>query len=883
MELKKTRYLIRISVCIALTGCGHAHDTSESTTQMVKHLVKDPMSRISLHAATPSAAEIAITSSAANRLSGSSQKPSLRGIDLTTLQSNNTPSATVSGITYHWRSQSPLENVLITSSQNTSAQTTSPDGLFSLPLAANAISSVTAQREASDAEVKQAITSADALAALKIAVGINPNQDPDDIGPLEALPVSPYQLIAADINGDGRVTSGDALGILKIAVGLSSAPEARWTFIDDSIGVWSTHANRSSVYVGTLSSSIDTSSRENIDFAAILAGDVNGSWTDSSDMASLDRSVFQSKSDETGAPMHLWGLRDANGLISFVFELAGAAEVSIEQGELFTDPGVNATGDGADTASIETSGTVGTLPGTYTLTYIATDRAGNTATLKRTVQVLAPEAATIRIEAEDYDAYADNTALNEGQTYRLTEGVDIELSNDSDGTYNVGWTDTGEWLEYIISVPVANHYSLSSRIAAPESGGFFSVSVDGVTLAHQSIIGTGDWQVWSTQTEYLGLLEAGEHRLRINIQRGLFNLNWLLLEPLNFDRIPTPEEAPTANTLASMMGLGVNIGQVFESIGANPPEFEPVRTKIDAYYELGFRTFRLPVTWTAAIEGRALVLDSNVGQIDPTHPRLATIQALVDYALSLGDTVVILNAHHEASIKDNQAAVVLERLWADIALLFQDRSHRLIYELLNEPHDSSGGTMPAAVLRDMSSRAYAQIRSQDPKRTIVISGNQWGGAWELNATWPSLVGVGDGLDPYLMATFHHYDPWTEFHSEDAANRAYPFTDDTLRNPMRTADEWRQRLGVDLPIYIGEWGVGWGKKQSSMNCNNVRLWYQSFPEAAAEFGMPTQVWDDGGWFEIFNYGSGAFSNNLAECITGTCDWEGIERFNQACYP
>ena len=269
---------------------------------------------------------------------------------------------------------------------------------------------------------------------------------------------------------------------------------------------------------------------------------------------------------------------------------------------------------------------------------------------------------------------------------------------------------------------------------------------------------TGGWQSWTTQSAYLGLLEAGEHRLRINIHSGLFNLNWLMLKPLTLTDVPAPEQPPTGQSVAAMMGLGVNMGQVFESIGANPPRFEPVRAKIDAYYTLGFRTFRLPVTWTAAIEGRALVPDVTTGQVDTSNPRLAVIQALIDYILSFDDTIVILNAHHEVSIKDNLATVVLERLWADIALLFQDRSHRLIYELLNEPHDSSGNPMPPSVLRDMSSRAYAAIRALDSERTIVISGNQWGGAWELNATWPSLAGVGDGLDPYLMATFHHYDP-----------------------------------------------------------------------------------------------------------------------------
>lgn len=563
--------------------------------------------------------------------------------------------------------------------------------------------------------------------------------------------------------------------------------------------------------------------------------------------------------------------------------LVGDNPVEIIQGETFDDPGVVVTGGAGDSASIEITGEVGYFPGSYRLIYQAKDAAGSVATIERDVNVVAPGNATLRIEAEDYTAYSDTTDINEGLAYRPDDAVDIEPTNDIDGLYNVGWTASGEWLEYVFTVPLNNHYALSARVAALASGGFVSISVDGKTLANQHIAETGGWQSWTTQTGYLGLLDAGEHRLRINIHSGLFNLNWLLLEPISLDKIPTPESTPSAQSIASAMGLGVNIGQVFESIAANPPRFEPVRAKIDAYYNLGFRTFRLPVTWTAAIEGRALVSDVMTGQVDTDHPRLAVIEALIDYVLSLDNTVVILNAHHEVSIKDNLATAVLERLWADIAVIFQDRSHRLIFELLNEPHDSSGDPMPPSVLRDMSSRAYAKIRAIDPKRTIVISGNQWGGAWELNATWPSLAGVGDGLDPYLMATFHHYDPWAEFHSEDAADRAYPFTDNTLREPMRIADEWRTNIGVNLPIYIGEWGVGWGKRQSTMNCNNIRLWYQSFPTAAQEFGMPTQVWDDGGWFEVFNYGSGIFTNNLAQCITGDCDWQGSERFNSACYP
>ena len=47
------------------------------------------------------------------------------------------------------------------------------------------------------------------------------------------------------------------------------------------------------------------------------------------------------------------------------------------------------------------------------------------------------------------------------------------------------------------------------------------------------------------------------------------------------------------------------------------------------------------------------------------------------------------------------------------------------------------------------------------------------------------------------------------------------------------------------------------------------------------GIPTSLWDDGGWFKVWDIGSKSWNNNLADCIAGTCDWNGTERFNAGC--
>ena len=78
-----------------------------------------------------------------------------------------------------------------------------------------------------------------------------------------------------------------------------------------------------------------------------------------------------------------------------VVTLTGAAAMQTSEGQTFTDPGATA-GDVVDsdlTAKIAVTGAVDTATaGLYTLTYSATDAAGNTGSVSRVVTVAAPPA-----------------------------------------------------------------------------------------------------------------------------------------------------------------------------------------------------------------------------------------------------------------------------------------------------------------------------------------------------------------------------------------------------------------------------------------------------------------------------------------------------------
>jgi len=112
------------------------------------------------------------------------------------------------------------------------------------------------------------VSAADALDALKLSVNISGSTGN-----------TWKELIAADINKDGRVTAGDALEILKISVGINTL-QPSWVFVPEhpaanpDLGTMTrsavTYAN--DLHLTSISAPIATT------FTGILVGDVNNSW-----------------------------------------------------------------------------------------------------------------------------------------------------------------------------------------------------------------------------------------------------------------------------------------------------------------------------------------------------------------------------------------------------------------------------------------------------------------------------------------------------------------------------------------------------------------------------------------------------------------------------
>jgi len=115
-----------------------------------------------------------------------------------------------------------------------------------------------------------AVTVDDALAALKMAVGLNPNEG------VTPSAVSPYQYLAADVNHDGKVRANDALNILKMAVNYTSAPADEWIYVRQDHEL--DDMSRSHVDWSFAKQPIDVYGDMELDLVGVVKGDVDGSW-----------------------------------------------------------------------------------------------------------------------------------------------------------------------------------------------------------------------------------------------------------------------------------------------------------------------------------------------------------------------------------------------------------------------------------------------------------------------------------------------------------------------------------------------------------------------------------------------------------------------------
>lgn len=156
--------------------------------------------------------------------------------------------------------------------------------------------------------------------------------------------------------------------------------------------------------------------------------------------------------------------------------------------------------------------------------------------LPGSIQAIDYDLGNVQVAYNDKD-YQNARGLNSGDQWNRggkyrNDGVDIESCDDTSGAiYNVGWIEDGEWLLYTVIIDEAGVYTVELRVASSSNTGRLRLFLDNQVVTNEiSVPNTGGWQKWKSILAATYSLPAGTHRLKINMIKGGFNLNYLNFE-----------------------------------------------------------------------------------------------------------------------------------------------------------------------------------------------------------------------------------------------------------------------------------------------------------------------------------------------------------------
>jgi endoglucanase len=222
---------------------------------------------------------------------------------------------------------------------------------------------------------------------------------------------------------------------------------------------------------------------------------------------------------------------------------------------------------------------------------------------------------------------------------------------------------------------------------------------------------------------------------------------------------------------------------------------------------------------------------------------------------------VILDLHHYGALDDEPEAnrERFTALWRQVAESFAASPPTLWFELSNEPHAKLTNTNLMSVLEP----ALKVVRASNPTRPVLIGGESWSSIESL-ATLP----LPD--DPYVVPTFHYYQPFVFTHQGESwmpnapkLGRGYGSAADKalLDRDLATVKAYMGRTGR-VPV-LGEYGATDNAKLPP--AHRVR-YYHAISSAFASIGVQSCAWGYRSGFKLRD--GGHWEPGLVEAIVAT---------------
>ncbi|WP_192821572.1 cellulase family glycosylhydrolase [Rufibacter sp. LB8] len=320
---------------------------------------------------------------------------------------------------------------------------------------------------------------------------------------------------------------------------------------------------------------------------------------------------------------------------------------------------------------------------------------------------------------------------------------------------------------------------------------------------------------------------------------------------------------------------GVNVTNWFQANSAREVQFTKyTRQDFVQIKSLGADVIRLPINLHAMTQGA------------PNYTIDPLLFTFLDQAITWAEELnlhLILDNHSFNPIANTQPEVeiILANVWPQLARRYKNRSDKLYYEILNEPHGIAD-----ELWNGIQGRIIQVIRAEDTKHTIIV------GASNFNS-YQNLAQMPVYPDNKLIYTFHFYDPflfthqgasWVEPSLVPLANMPFPYrAQDMPALPSSLRGTWlegaynnygnegtvaRVKQLIDIaanfkqtrqvPVFCGEFGV---YMKNSRPQDRV-FWHETVRRYLEEKGIAWTTWDYHHEFGLFTQGgSDLFDHDL----------------------
>lgn len=317
--------------------------------------------------------------------------------------------------------------------------------------------------------------------------------------------------------------------------------------------------------------------------------------------------------------------------------------------------------------------------------------------------------------------------------------------------------------------------------------------------------------------------------------------------------------------VTKLMGSGWNLGNTMDAYGVKGLESEtcwgmPKTTKkmIDGLASSGFKTIRIPVSWSGHI------IDNSY-TIDPVW--MNRVKEIVDWAISDG-MYVILNCHHDNYLSADGLVApngyypnekyyevsedFVTNVWAQIATAFNNGyDEHLIFETMNEPRLAGTNiewsfnskdpvsVESAEVINKLNAAIVSTIRAtggNNKTRFIMIPGYVASPEAALSDKFKLPE---DEAENKLIVSVHMYTPYI-FAGQTPGTKTF-----TIQIQSEFASKFKQlnqkfvKNGVG--VVIGEYGA-----VNKNNPEDREKWFRAFIKFSHMNNIPAVLWDNGQW-------------------------------------